>query len=43
MTWEIFNIDSNYLSSGLAWGNGRFVSVGDNPQFDGEGAIYTAD
>ena len=43
MTWELFNIDSNYESSGLAWGNGRFVSVGDRPEFDEEGAIYTAD
>ena len=42
-TWELFNIDSNYESSGLAWGNGRFVSVGDRPEFDEEGAIYTAD
>jgi hypothetical protein len=43
MTWELFNIDGNYESSGLAWGNGRFVSIGDNPQLDGEGSIYTAD
>ena len=45
MTWELFDIDDNYESSGLAWGNGRFVSVGHKPQFDfdGEGAIYTAD
>jgi hypothetical protein len=43
MTWELFNIDSNYESSGLAWGNGRFVSVGDRPEFDEEGAIYTAE
>ena len=43
ITWELFNIDSNYESSGLAWGNGRFVSVGDRPEFDEEGAIYTAD
>ncbi len=42
LSWEIFNIDGNYESSGLAWGNGRFVSVGDKPQSD-EGAIYTAD
>lgn len=43
MTWELFNIDSSFESSGLAWGNGRFVSVGWITQFDGEGAIYTAD
>ena len=43
MTWELFNIDGNYESSGLAWGNGRFVSTGDDPQLDGEGSIYTAD
>jgi len=43
MTWELFDIDDNYESSGLAWGNGRFVSVGHKLQFDGEGAIYTAD
>ena len=43
MTWELFDIDENYESSGLAWGNGRFVSVGQKPQFEGEGAIYTAD
>jgi hypothetical protein len=43
MTWKLFEIDDNYQSLGLAWGNGRFVSVGHKPQFDGEGAIYTAD
>ena len=43
MTWELFNVDSRFESSGLAWGNGRFVSVGNNPQLDGDGAIYTAD
>ena len=47
LTWEVFNIDSSfedawYDSLGLAWGSGRFVSVG---RFwaSGEGAIYTAD
>jgi hypothetical protein len=43
MTWDLFDIDDNYQSLGLAWGNGRFVSVGQEPQFEGEGAIYTAD
>ena len=43
MTWELFDIDDNYESLGLAWGSGRFVSVGQEPQFEGEGAIYTAD
>jgi hypothetical protein len=43
MTWELFDIDDNYASLGLAWGNGRFVSVGERPQIDEEGAIYTAD
>ena len=42
-TWEIFNIDNDYASWGLAWGNGRFVSVGEKPAFTGEGAIYTTD
>ena len=28
VTWEIFNIDGYYQSNGMAWGNGRFVSVG---------------
>jgi|GEM_PF-5192041 len=43
LTWEIFNIDGDYESRGVAWGNGRFVSVGEKPRFLGEGAIYTAD
>jgi hypothetical protein len=43
MTWEFFDIDDSYESLGLAWGNGRFVSVGRELQFEGEGAIYTAD
>lgn len=42
-TWELFNIDGYYQSSGLAWGNGRFVSVGQSTPVSGEGAIYTAD
>ena len=43
MTWEIFDIDSDYRSLGLAWGNGRFVSVGEKPEYGGLGAIYTSD
>lgn len=42
-TWELFNIDGDFESSGLAWGHGRFVTVGENPRLDGEGAIYTSD
>ena len=36
LTWDLFNIDGDFVSLGMAWGNGRFVSVG-------AGAIYTAD
>ena len=42
VSWEIFDIDSDYESNGLAWGNGRFVSVGWTPDSDG-GAIYTTE
>jgi hypothetical protein len=43
-TWDVFNIDGDYESWGLAWGNGRFVSVGRKPPFFfSEGAIYTAE
>ncbi len=41
--WEIFNIDGHFESRGIAWGNGRFVSVGQSTPISGEGAIYTAD
>ena len=41
-SWEIFGIDSSYVSHGIAWGNGRFVSVGTLVLAD-EGAIYTTD
>ena len=41
-SWDVFGIDSNYESSGVAWGNGRFVSVGRSVLSD-EGAIYTTD
>jgi hypothetical protein len=43
LTWDVFNIDGDYESLGLAWGNGRFVSVGEKPRLVGDGAIYTAD
>lgn len=43
VTWEVFNIDGDYGSWGLAWGSGRFVSVGQKPRIRGEGAIYTSD
>jgi len=43
VTWDIFNIDGFYQSRGMAWGNGRFVSVGQSTLLSGEGAIYTAD
>jgi hypothetical protein len=42
-TWEIFNIDGYYQSNGIAWGNGRFVSVGQATPASGEGAIYSWD
>jgi photosystem II stability/assembly factor-like uncharacterized protein len=42
-TWEIFNIDGYYQSNGMAWGNGRFVSVGASTPVSGEGAIYSWD
>ena len=43
-TWEMFSIDDDYLSDGMAWGNGRFVSVGySTTVFPVEGAIYTAE
>jgi hypothetical protein len=42
VTWEVFNIDRYYQSRGMAYGNGRFVSVGQSAPNSGEGAIYTA-
>jgi len=42
-TWGIFNIDGYYQSNGMAWGNGRFVSVGQATPDSGEGAIYSSD
>lgn len=43
ITWGTFNIHGYFQSHGLAWGNGRFVSVGQTAPWSGEGAIYTAD
>ena len=41
VTWDLFNIDSGYQSFGMAFGNGRFVSVGISDLGAGEGAIYS--
>ena len=41
-SWDIFRIDTHFESWGIAWGNGRFVSVGRSALTD-EGAIYTTD
>jgi len=41
-SWDSFGIDTNYESRGIAWGNGRFVSVGVSA-LSGEGLIYTTD
>lgn len=41
-TWEIFDIDGYYETHGMAWGDGRFVSVGQASAIAGEGAIYTS-
>jgi hypothetical protein len=42
VTWEIFDIEPNYQSNSMAWGNGRFVSVGWALATDG-GAIFTTE
>jgi len=41
-TWELFDIDGYYQSNGLAWGSGRFVSVGQASPISAEGRIYTS-
>lgn len=41
-TWETVDIGGYYQSLGMAWGNGRFVSVGQALPNWGEGAIYTS-
>lgn len=43
LTWELFNIGGDYESRGMAWGKGRFVSVGQTSPVSGEGAIYSTD
>ncbi|MDH3274553.1 MAG: hypothetical protein OEM99_08450 [Gammaproteobacteria bacterium] len=43
VTWDLFNIDGEFRSVGMAYGNGRFVSVGRSEPGSGESAIYTAD
>lgn len=43
LTWRTFNIDGYFESSGMAWGNDRFVAVGMSSQLEREGAVYTLD
>lgn len=43
VTWETFNIAGTYESRGMAFGSGRFVSVGQTAPDSGEGAIYSTD
>ena len=43
VTWEILNIAGTYESRGMAFGSGRFVSVGQTAPDSGEGAIYSTD
>ena len=43
LTWQVFDIDGHYESRGMAWGAGRFVSVGQTTPVSGEGAIYSTD
>jgi hypothetical protein len=42
LTWEVFHIEPGYQSESMAWGDGRFVSVGVMLDTD-EGAIYTTE
>ena len=42
-TWEFFGIDEGYLSLGMAFGNGRFVSVGRTLSIGESGIYYFAD
>jgi len=41
-SWLVFDIAADYESRGLAYGNGRFVSVGQSTADPGKGAIYTS-
>lgn len=42
VSWEVFDIDGYYQTNGMAWGHGRFVSVGQASLVTAEGAIYTS-
>ena len=39
-SWANFGIDRSYDSNGIAWGDGRFASVG-TLELSDEGAMYT--
>jgi len=39
-TWECFGIDEGYLSLGMAFGNGRFVSVGRTLSANEDGSYF---
>lgn len=41
-SWQTFDIAGPYTSHGLAWANGRIVSVGATTPVSGEGAIYSS-
>jgi hypothetical protein len=43
LTWSTFNVDGYFECSGMAWGNGRFVAVGQTSQLQNEGGVYTLD
>jgi photosystem II stability/assembly factor-like uncharacterized protein len=43
LTWSTFNIDGYFECGGMAWGNGRFVAVGNASHLLREGAVYTLD
>ncbi len=41
-SWNLFDVNNRYESKAVAWGNGRFVTVGRLMHSD-EGVIYTTD
>ena len=41
-SWDLFGVNDRYESKAVAWGNGRFVTVGRLMHSD-EGVIYTTD
>ena len=41
-SWQVFDIAAGYESRGLAYGNGRFVSVGQSLTNPGKGVIFTS-